>query len=197
MVDEFFLDLVKKTQSDGCPCVITGGLACVEFGIVEHTSDCDILCQPEEVEILLGVLTKSRWKGHQCSFRGTMSAPLARDWLEGGWTSHFNWGDEAYLDVFGLPPRIAEPWSVEAPGPYASRDQVAKMKRTRRAKDWGQATALGLQMLQAGQNDGWLHLFDPQSMKAACSEFPPNEGVIRKRPSSKDNSSRSGPSFPV
>jgi hypothetical protein len=182
MQDEFFLQLLDKLHEAGCPCAITGGLACVEFGIVEHTSDCDVLCRPEKAEDLLRVLAESEWLGKGCLFRGSMSAPLATAWLEGGWTSHFSWGEQVYLDVFGAPPRIAQPWSMDTPGPYASRDQVASMKRTRRLKDWGQATALGLQMLQAGQQKGWLHLFDPQVMQDAWREAPPSAKLVKLRP---------------
>ena len=86
MQDEFFLQLLDRLNDAGCPCAITGGLACVEFGIVEHTSDCDVLCRPEKAEVLLTVLSESEWNGKGCQFRGSMSAPLAAAWLEGGWT---------------------------------------------------------------------------------------------------------------
>lgn len=36
------------------------------------------------------------------------------------------------------------------------------MKRTNREKDWPFATALGVKMLEAGDERGWLHIFDDE-----------------------------------
>ncbi len=182
MQDDFFLQLIDRLWAANCPSVITGGLACVEFGLVEHTADCDVLCRPDRAEILLKVLSETEYEGIECRFRGSMSVPLVEDWLDGGWTSHFSWEEEAFLDVFGAPPMISNPWSVEAEGPYASRDQVARMKRTRRMKDWGQATALGLQLLQLGDERGWLHLFDSHLIQEVWAEAPPPAHIVKLRP---------------
>jgi hypothetical protein len=83
-------------------------------------------------------------------------------WLAGGYTSHFHWPTvgpiKPFLDVFGAPPRVSSPWEKETVGLFAGRHTVAEMKRTKRRKDWDQATALGLDMLKNKDPRGWLHI---------------------------------------
>ena len=144
------------------------GLACIEFGVVEHTLDCDLLAEPGAASAMLTELTTVELEGVLCRYRGTLSAPLDVRWLEGGWTSDFEWPlgpATAYLDVLGTPPRVKPPWWRDASYPYAARPIVAAMKRTRRPKDWSQATAVGLQLVEMGDSCGWLHLFDADAMR--------------------------------
>jgi len=56
------------------------------------------------------------------------------------------------------------------------------MKRTRRLKDWSQATALGLQLLNSGDERGWLHLFDADAIRGALQTLHPPPAVIARRP---------------
>lgn len=183
--EQFFLDLVESLRQQGVRCAITGGLACIEFGVVEHTLDCDLLSDPAGSETMLSTLAATELHGSPCVYRGTMSAPLHGSWLEGGWTSHFVWERgpaSAYLDVFGAPPRVHVPWWSEQAFPYATRPTVAAMKRTRRPKDWSQATALGLQLLDSGDERGWLHLFDADAIRGALDTLKPPQSAITRRP---------------
>lgn len=183
--EDFFLDLVQRLRAEGVRCAITGGLACIEFGVVEHTLDCDLLADPAFSETLLQVLDSTVLHGIRCRFRGTMTAPLDARWLLGGWTSHFEWprgASTAYLDVFGAPPRVRYPWPGAEPSPYAGRALVAAMKRTQRMKDWSQATALGLQLLDAGDARGWLHLFDADALRGALDHHSPDASMVTLRP---------------
>ena len=122
-----------------------------------------MLCPPEQATALLDTLVESPFAGVACQYRSVLSPPLDVRWLAGGWTCHFHWPgavpEQPFLDVFGVPPRMSSPWQEESSGFFAGRQTVAEMKRTRRRKDWDQATALGLQMLRAGDGRGWLHVF--------------------------------------
>ena len=165
-LDSFYHGLARRLRRKGVPCAITSGLACVEYGVVEHTEDCDLICLPTGAGTLLDILSTARFQGRPCLYRGALSAPLAKPWLSGGWTSHFFWGKGAgenpFLDVFGVPPRVTGFWPRRVQSIFADRQTVAEMKRTRRRKDWDQATALGLQLLKTDHPEGWLHIFDTE-----------------------------------
>lgn len=106
-------------------------------------------------------------------------------WLRGGWTSHFVWnetGTPAYLDVSGVPPRGSSVWQSEVLGAYAGRHTVAEMKRTDRERDWPFATALGAQMVQAGDSRGWLHIFDEELLRSLSRSATLPLAVVQARP---------------
>ena len=67
-------------------------------------------------------------------------------------------------------------------GRFAGRHTVAEMKRTNRRKDWDQATALGLAMLEANDSRGWLHVFDATALRALGARFSPGEKEVIQRP---------------
>ena len=185
-LDGFDRQLLRKLRRKGVPCAITRGLACVEFGVVANTEDCDLVCAPGSAWTLLETLSVSSFRGRPCRYRGALSAPLAKPWLAGGWTSHFSWGGRAdvspFLDVFGTPPRVTGSWQRRVRGLFADRQTVAEMKRTRRHKDWDQATALGLQTLKAGQPEGWLHIFDAETLTRLAESVPCPKRCVSRRP---------------
>jgi hypothetical protein len=184
-LDRFYQDLVTKARSQGITCAITSGMACVEFGVAETTKDCDLLCAPRTARELLDLLSEAPLSGQLPAYRGHLTAPLDERWLRGGWTSHFVWnavGTEAYLDVFGVAPRGSVPWERELEGFCASRHTVAEMKRTNRERDWPYATALGAQMLEAGDVRGWLHIFDLDLLLALTRVARPPANLITHRP---------------
>lgn len=185
-MDGFYRELVTRLRRGRVPCAITGGLACVAFGVVEHTEDCDLICRPDGAGVLLAILAASEFRGSRCHYRSALSAPLDQRWLGGGWTSHFTWdigtSERPFLDVFGVPPRVTGPWERRYRGPFADRGTVAEMKRTRRRKDWDQATALGLQMLKRGDEAGWLQLYDAEVLVQLASRLPCPRRLLGVRP---------------
>lgn len=185
-IDDFYTHIVQDLKAQGIPCAITGGLACVEFGIVQHTEDCDLICAPEFAPQLLEVLGRKQWGATPCQYRGNLSPPLDTRWLSGGYTCHFHWPSAAeeqpFLDVFGAPPRVSTPWAADIQGLLAGRHTVAEMKRTNRRKDWDQATALGLQLLERGDKRGWLHIFDADALRDLLSSITPGADEISQRP---------------
>jgi hypothetical protein len=67
-------------------------------------------------------------------------------------------------------------------GFYASRHTVAEMKRTNRERDWPYVTALGAQMIEAGDPRGWLHIFDENLLLALARTTRPPSSMISRRP---------------
>jgi hypothetical protein len=135
-----------------------------------------------------GLVSQARNRGIVCAitrYRGNLSPPLNERWLRGGWTSHFVWGvagTDAYLDVFGVAPRGTSRWDAELEGFYASRHTVAEMKRTNRDRDWPFVTALGAQMLEAGDARGWLHIFDEDLLRELTRSASPPIALRKRRP---------------
>lgn len=185
-LETFYLDLVSRARSKGVTCAITSGMACVHYGVAQTTKDCDLLCDPEAADTFLDLIENTRLKGVAPIYRGNLSPPMDKRWLIGGWTSHFYWPtpgeDGAYLDVFGIPPRASSPWQNEIEGFYSGRHTVAEMKRTDRDKDWPFATALGEQMLEAGNPKGWLHIFSSETLISMQKERPIPPDLFESRP---------------
>jgi hypothetical protein len=184
-LETFYERLVTEARSQGIACAITSGMACVAFGVAQATKDCDLLCAPDAAKKFLGLLSETALNGQFPSYRGHLTAPLDERWFRGGWTSHFVWntaGTAAYLDVFGVAPRGSSPWESELEGFYACRHTVAEMKRTNRERDWPFVTALGAQMIEAGDARGWLHIFDEDLLRALTRAARPPASLIHQRP---------------
>ena len=183
--EELYSSIIAQVKGQGVVVAITGGLACVQFGVAHYTEDCDLICRPADAQRLFDLLCKTGFKGTACQYR-SLSAPLDERWLSGGYTAHFLWprtGDEKpFLDVFGVPPRVSAPWQNQMRGAFASPHTVAEMKRTKRRRDWDQATALGLQMIEQGDTRGWLHIFNPEVIENLIKQVKPTENEIAQRP---------------
>ena len=164
---QFYERLVQQLRERGVVCAITSGLACVHYGVAETTQDCDLLCHTRSFEELLDLLAATHLGGIDCHYRGNLSPPLDARWHHGGWTSHFEWGagpETVTLDVFGHALRESTPWEDGLLGLYAAPHTVAEMKRTIRDKDWAAVTALGVRMIEADDERGWLHIFNADTL---------------------------------
>lgn len=164
---QFYEGFVRQLRERGVICGITSGLACVHYGIAETTQDCDLLCHIGSFSELLELLEATSVDGLACQYRGNISPPLDARWHSGGWTSHFIWAtepDALILDVFGHALRESSPWEQDLLGLYAGPQTVAEMKRTNRDKDWAAITALGVRMIEAGDDRGWLHIFQAETL---------------------------------
>lgn len=182
---KFYLHLVEKLRNSGVTCAITSGLACVHYGVAETTKDCDLLCAPESFTAMLEILSATQVGPKRCSYRGNLSPPLDPRWHRGGWTSHFVWDrgpNEVTLDIFGVPPRAPERWEREISGFYVSPHIVAQMKRTDRDKDWPFITALGVKMLEAGDDRGWMHIYDVDVLERLIDSRRVPEKFLKARP---------------
>jgi hypothetical protein len=185
-LEDFFRGLIGRSRQHGVTCAITSGMACVHFGVSATTKDCDALCAPDSADRFLLLLGETWLEASLPRYRGNLSPPLDARWLRGGWTSHFLWktaDDEVYLDVFGVAPRATTPWDQEQQDLYASPHIVAEMKRTDRDRDWPIVTALGANMLHAGDARGWLHIFDADLLAELVSKVSIPEGITAQRPS--------------
>lgn len=180
----FYEDLVSRLRACGVLCAITSGLACVHYGVAETTQDCDLLCHPGSLEALLDLLDETKIEGRLCHYRGNISPPLDARWHEGGWTSHFQWTSESgavTLDVFGHGLPEPSPWPDDLVGLYAGAHTFAAMKRTNRDKDWPFIDALGVRMIAADDERGWLHIFKPDTLAdlLATHACPPEMAARR------------------
>jgi hypothetical protein len=181
----FYEDLVSDLRSRGVLCAITSGLACVHYGIAETTKDCDLLCHPDAFGRVLELLAATPLNDAPCGYRGNISPPLDSRWHQGGWTSHFEWvskSDAVTLDVFGHALRESTPWERELLGLYAGPQTVAEMKRTNRDKDWGFITALGVRMIEADDDRGWLHIFRADILEELLAEYSCPPEILAQRP---------------
>jgi hypothetical protein len=184
-LEQFYERLVARARSRGIGCAITSGMACVAFGVSEATKDCDLLCAPDSAGELLDLLGEATLGGHLPQYRGNLSAPLDARWFRGGWTSHFVWAPAqsgAYLDIFGVAPRSSSPWETGIQGFYASPHTVAEMKRTNRDKDWPMVTALGAQMIETGDERGWLHIYDESLLRTFGDATKKSAAFFKQRP---------------
>jgi hypothetical protein len=184
-LEHFYEGLVSRARENGITCAITSGMACVAFGVAQATKDCDLLCAPDAARDFFKLLGEASLAGRLPGYRGHLTAPLDSRWLRGGWTSHFAWdtpGLEAYLDIFGIAPRGTTPWEAEFQGAYAGLHTVAEMKRTNRERDWPFATALGFKLLEAGDQRGWLHIFNHEALLQTASRMDCPDSMIALRP---------------
>jgi hypothetical protein len=164
---QFYRNFQALMQRHGIRHVLTSGMACVEYGIQQNTKDTDWIIHPEDLEMLVAMLcecerglTGANWR---VSYRPLFGAPLLKDYLGGGWTSHLAIWDEPsspehHLDFFGKAPRLRGGEWLSQSGGLASRTVVAQMKKTDRAKDWPFVNGLAIQACNEGDINGLLHL---------------------------------------
>ena len=180
---EFYCIFRDAMTDAGISFALTSGMACVEYGIQQNTKDTDWLIAPDSVELLREMLCRFErglsGRNWRIGYRGLFGAPLDRDYLANGWTSHLAIWDtpdsvEHHLDFFVQPPRLSAGAALEgAAEAIAHRLVVAQMKKTNRDRDWPIAEALAYQELLSGNGEAVLHLRDPEALKDAwglCSE---------------------------
>jgi hypothetical protein len=181
----FYETLVHRLRQRGVVCAITSGLACVHYGVAETTKDCDLLCHTSSFAELLDLLSGTPIGDVACRYRGNLSPPLDARWHSGGWTSHFEWAtvtETVTLDVFGHALRESVPWEQDLLGLYAGPHTVAEMKRTNRDKDWAAITALGMRMIEADDDRGWLHIFNADILAELLHDHPCPPECLAQRP---------------
>ena len=173
---DFYRAFQSLLRSRGITGVLTSGMACVEYGLQQNTKDTDWIIAPDDIASLVALLGElecgisgGNWR---ITYRGLFGAPLDPEYLAGGWTSHLAAFDqpesaERHLDFFGWPPRVGEAWRNDAASGIASRNTVARMKKTDRPKDWPLVNALAIQAHYAGDSDAVLHLRDPDILREA------------------------------
>lgn len=170
---------------------ITSGMACVHYGLQQTTKDTDWIVAPEDLELLRDLVARLEggmppWR---VSYRAVFGAPLERDYLVHGWTSHLSVWDRAdspeqKVDLFGRPPRVRPEECHAEAGDFAGRHVVAQMKKTDRDKDWFAVDGLGLQEWLRGQARGVLHIRSLAQLRQAWQSCPTAEraGYLARRP---------------
>jgi hypothetical protein len=182
---EFYSKLAHDLRSRGVDSLTTGGVACVLYSLTQKTKDCDIVIPIAKVKEVLEVLAKTEIRGHDCRLTVKYGAPFDERWLNGGWSTHTYFGPSsipiARVDFFGNPPRVSRLDSDED-SLFLSRDGVARMKKTRREKDWAFANLLGEQMLLRGDSAGLLHVTDPERLNSAVQKTVVTPSLLLERP---------------
>jgi hypothetical protein len=185
-----FQELLRKRSIRA---VLTSGMACVEYGLQQNTKDTDWILDPGGISgivELFGELERgvsgANWR---VSYRGLFGAPLEREYLEGGWTSHLTAREspesaDRQLDFFGRAPRLGNAWRLTAEGGIATRDIVARMKKTDRPKDWPLVNGLAVQAFFEGEPEAVLHLREPSILREAWVQTPAGlrDSFTRERP---------------
>ncbi len=149
-------------------------MACVHYGLQQNTKDSDWIIPAEDLERLRQLLQRLEgglppWR---VSYRQIFAAPLEREYMQHGWTSHLSIWDNAAsvehkVDIFSKPPRIKlEEIQTDNEG-WASQHVVAQMKKTDRPKDWPMVDGLGQRLWAADVPIGLLHINDPRLLREA------------------------------
>ena len=181
----FYTNIAEQLHKAGIKSLTTGGIACVRYGITQSTKDCDIIIPIASAAEVIEILARAEIHHQRCHLTLKYGAPLHRRWLEGGWISHTYFGQPeqplARLDLFGKPPRMRSTTADENPY-YLSRDGFARMKKTRREKDWAYANLLGLQMLEQREIAGILHITDAKKLREICQSSDIEWSLSNQRP---------------
>ena len=166
----WFRELADEIRDTGTPAEITSGLACVHHRLAEVTKDCDIWIPPTSLAAFKHLVLTRQWQGHLALYRSALSVPLDVRWLNGGWSAHIVWEGrpKAQVDVFGCMPRILE---HTGGGVYSDEETLARVKMTRREKDWPTVHALGERLITKGDPKGLLFLQKAESLFAAKEKF--------------------------
>ena len=189
----FYRGFQQLLRTRAIRAVLTSGMACVEYGLQQNTKDTDWILEPEGIDRLADLfgelergVSGANWR---VSYRGLFGAPLAREYLEGGWTSHLvaRQSPEAvdrHLDFFGRAPRLGAAWRLNTEGGIATRDVVARMKKTDRPKDWPLVNGLAIQAFFEGEPGAVLHLREPGILEEAWERTPADlrDSFARERP---------------
>jgi len=190
---DFYRTFQGLLRGRGIAGVLTSGMACVEYGLQQNTKDTDWIVAPADMNRLVALfgelehgISGANWR---ISYRGLFGAPLEAEYLAGGWTSHvaaFEQPESAerHLDFFGRPPRVGESWRTDAVAGIASRDIVARMKKTDRPKDWPLVNALAIQSHYAGDPGAVVHLRDPDILRESWHQaaVTHRDSAARERP---------------
>ncbi len=141
MIKNLYTELTKEFNQGKVRAILCSGQAVVLHGLAMMSKDGDWIVKPdqESLDFILNILES---KGAVYRY----GAPLSRDWLEGGWSSHLEFehdGLRIRTDFFTKPPRIDEArlnnlWAKVAAGApeFVDLETLALLKHTDREKDY-------------------------------------------------------------
>lgn len=185
----FLIQFRRQLRNADIRFALTSGQACVHFGIQQTTKDSDWIVEPHDL-MKLCLLLQENDSTSKCrvSFRPICGAPILKEFLGNGWTSHIeitdSEGELHRLDFFGKPPRVSLVEYDPQDSDYASRFVVAQMKKTDREKDWPFVFGLGRQAIAEGDVRGVLHGMDAEWLINVWAGIAEDErpALIRQRP---------------
>lgn len=138
-----YLNLTREFNRGGVRAILAGGQAVVMHRLAIMSKDGDWIIREDESSLshILAVL-EDRGAGYR------FGAPLDVRWMQGGWSSHFEFNSDGLrirTDFVTRPPRISEPervrmWqeaeSALKEAPYVDACSLAELKKTNREKDY-------------------------------------------------------------
>lgn len=136
-----YLELTGEFNRGRLRAIVTSGQAVVLYRLSVMSKDGDWILR-EDQEALDHVLSVLEARGavHR------LGAPLALPWMEGGWSSHFEFPTPSLrvrTDFFTRPPRVsaetlARLWAAPPvlQQPVVDLETLARMKATQRERDW-------------------------------------------------------------
>lgn len=185
----FYSGAAESFRAQGITAYLTSGQACIRYRLTQFSKDSDWIIKTEKNAIVLDALAEMVSPDHtKPLYTIKYGAPFDPEWTDHGWSSHIFFPDKtggigARIDMFTNPPRTNGSFKSDD-WPAVDRHTVACMKKTQRDKDWPFVHQLGLQLCQAGDCQGLLHLQTRESIAAAIknlgSEIAP--AVLEARP---------------
>lgn len=182
---QFYRTFRALLDEHGIRHALTSGMACVEYGIQQTTKDTDWIVDPGQLAELIALLARLEpaltGRNWRIAYRPLFGAPLLREYLAAGWTSHLAIHDgpsspEHHLDFFGQPPRVLlEEALGSASAGIASLHVIAQMKKTDRDRDWPIVEALGQLAAYASDWNAILHSRDSRLLARLWRAIPEQE----------------------
>ena len=139
--ENIYLELTREFNRGRKRVIVSSGQAVVLHRLAIMSKDGDWIVREtrEDLHYILGMLNA---RGATYRF----GAPLDVRWLEGGWSSHFEFshdGIRVRCDFFSRPPRLTENelaglWTahVDDQIPFLDLETLVKVKQTQREKDY-------------------------------------------------------------
>lgn len=136
-----YFTLHSEFTTKGARLLVSSGQACVLYGLAAFSKDGDWIIEETKTtcSAILEVLESKK-------ARYRLGAPLDIRWLSGGWSSHFEYKDEAGMrirtDFVSRPPRIADPstlWNralTKQGINVVDVEELILLKETRRQRDY-------------------------------------------------------------
>ena len=182
----FCQDFINDLHQRSIPALILGGNACSFYRLPHFQKDLDLLIPPAKASVIISPISGLSFLGSTAKMLPTAGAPLAENWLRGGWTSHIYFGDSPQkqtvrLDFFGGALRTSNPVAGRNPH-YLSRNDLANTKKTQRGHDWDYVNFLGLQMLMRGDLRGILHVTNLEILQRIGGQIPIPAEFLAERP---------------
>jgi hypothetical protein len=174
-----YFQLHKEFTAKGARLLVSSGQACVLYGLAAFSKDGDWIIE-ETVATCSAILQVLESK----KARYRLGAPLDIRWLSRGWSSHFEFTNEAGMrirtDFVSRPPRISDPCSLwnralmKQGIDVVDVEELILLKETRRLRDYSIIGAIA-DVCGANENNAALalqYLQDYDTLAESVGRWP-------------------------